>query len=368
VTPASAAEVRDRLTSWFRRQLPDAEEVRIEGIDRVDFGHSAEMMVVTLATRTDGGDRSQDVVVRLRPREPGLLEPYDMERQFQILRALEPTEVRAPRALWLEPSDDVLGRSFYVMERVGGEVYEREVPEELDADPERIRRMCENLVDQVAAIHAVDLDATGLHALGDGRTYLDRELDRWASDMRRVQRGPLPALERLLDELRAGRPEPCSRVTLVHGDAKPGNFAFVGSDVTAVFDWEMADVGDPRADVGYMEVMWAMPVGITTRPSALSVEEVVARYQERTGITVENREWYRAFQAFKLAVIMLLGSMLFEAGHSDDFRYVEMAWGVNLTTRAGLRDLRVEETLEAGPVFPSDERIAEAQARGAALS
>jgi hypothetical protein len=69
-----------------------------------------------------------------------------------------------------------------------------------------------------------------------------------------------------------------------------------------------------------------------------------------------------------LAVIMLLGSMLFEAGHSDDFRYVEMAWGVNLTTRAGLRDLRVEETLEAGPVFPSDERIAEAQARGAALS
>ena len=60
-----------------------------------------------------------------------LLEPYDLRRQFDILRALGPTPVRAPRALWFEPSGDVLGREFYVMERLGGTVYERSVPEDL---------------------------------------------------------------------------------------------------------------------------------------------------------------------------------------------------------------------------------------------
>ena len=68
------------------------------------------------------------MVLRLRPKPPALLEPYDLARQFTILRALEPTAVRVPRALWLEDTGDVLGRPFFVMERVGGDVYEMESP------------------------------------------------------------------------------------------------------------------------------------------------------------------------------------------------------------------------------------------------
>jgi aminoglycoside phosphotransferase (APT) family kinase protein len=141
-------------------------------------------------------------VVRLRPRPPALLEPYDLKRQYEILRALEHTPVRIPRALWPEESGEVLGRPFFVMERVPGRVYEMEVPGGVDGTPERIKRMCEGLADQLAAIHSVDLVATGLDSLGDGRDHLDRELHRWAGEMHRVQRGPLPALERLLQELK----------------------------------------------------------------------------------------------------------------------------------------------------------------------
>ena len=78
----------------------------------------------------------------------------------------------------------------------------------------------------------------------------DREIDHWTSEIRRVQRGPLPALERLAEAVREQQPEQCPSVTLVHGDAKPGNFAFEGSEVSAVFDWEMATIGDPLADIG----------------------------------------------------------------------------------------------------------------------
>ncbi len=86
------------------------------------------MMVLTVVTRRDHQDTRQDVVLRLRPKPPALLEPYDLARQFSILRALANTAVRVPRALWLEDTGDVLGRPFFVMERVGGDVYEMEAP------------------------------------------------------------------------------------------------------------------------------------------------------------------------------------------------------------------------------------------------
>jgi aminoglycoside phosphotransferase (APT) family kinase protein len=352
-------EVCQRLSTWFARRLNDP-GVRIDGLDRVDVGHSAEMMSLSVVSPRDGVEQRRDVVVRLRPREPGLLEPYDLQRQFDILQALEPTDVKAPRAIFMEPSSDVLGRPFFVMERAAGEVYEQEVPQGIG--PAQARRMTEGFVDELARIHLVDLDTTGLRQLGSGRDYLDRELDRWESDMRRVQRGPLPALERLLFELRRAQPDSCPTVTLVHGDAKPGNFAFVGDQVSAVFDWELTDVGDPLADVGYAEVLWALPVGLNNRPGSLTADELVSRYEERTGIGVENREWYRALQAYKLGVIMLLGSMLFDCRQSDDLRLSDMSYGIPLMTGAGLHDLGVEEVLESGPIAPRRERVQEVRA------
>ena len=137
--------------------------------------------------------------------------------------------------------------------------------------------MGESLVDQLAAIHMVDLATSGLLALGDGTTFVADELDRWEGEMQRVQRGPLPAMERLIEELRRQQPEPNPRVTLVHGDPKPGNFGFAGDEVSAVYDWELAAIGDPLTDIGYLELLWAIPVGITSRPSSLTVDEFVAR-------------------------------------------------------------------------------------------
>lgn len=356
-------EIGTRLAGWLRSQL-DADDVRVEGLGRVEVGHSAEMLALTVVSRSARGEERRDVVVRLRPPSPGLLEPYDLPRQFRVLRALEETAVKAPRALWLERSGDVLGRPFFVMERLAGEVYERAVPAALAADPARIRRMSESLVEQLATIHRVDLAASGLAALGDGRDYLERELERWSREMRRVARGPLPALERLLAALREQRPEPCPRIALVHGDAKPGNFAFVGAEVSAVFDWEMADVGDPLADIGWAEITWRTP-SITSHPSSLGVDEFVARWEQLTGITARQREWYRALQSWKMAVIMLVGGMLFDAGHSDDLRLAEMCAVVPLVTELALRELGVAERPEHGPVTVRRERVKEVKQRTA---
>ncbi len=346
-----------RLEEWFGGVVTDADAVSVEGLDRVELGHSAEMFMLTLVVTRQGRDQIHEVVIRMRPPEPGLLEPYDLERQFRILRALEPTAVLAPPALWFEPTGDVLGRPFLVMRRVDGEVFERDVPAGAATDPDLVPRMAMSLIDQLADVHRVDLDATGLHSLGDGRTFLDRELDRWAAELRRVQRGPLPALEQLHDELRRRQPEPTERVTLVHGDPKPGNFAFVGGDVSAVFDWELTDVGDPLADIGYFEVLWQIPAGLAAHPTAPTIDELLARYEERSGIAVRHREWYRAFQVFKLGAIQLVGSMLADSGHWNDPRALGMAVGIQMMTPIGLRDLGLDEHLDLGPIFPRPERV-----------
>jgi len=342
-------EVRDRLTGWLRTQLTNADGLRVEGLDRVEFGHSAEMMVLTIVS----SEGSQDVVIRLRPRPPALLEPYDLTKQFTVLRALEDSAVRVPRALWLEDTGDVLGRPFFVMERVPGTVYELEAPSEPEVSADGVTRMCASLADQLAAIHTVDIACAGLDSLDDGHQHLDREIGHWSAEMHRVKRGTLPALERLLRELTDSRPPPSSRVTLVHGDAKPGNFAFVADAVSAVFDWELTTVGDPMTDIGYLELLWRMPVGIPSHDAAMSIEDVLAHYAAASGLTIANREWYRAFNAFKLAVINLIGSRLFDDGVTDDQRFMLNAYGIPLFTRMGLDDLGVTEQLDDGPVMPT---------------
>ena len=345
-----------RLRDWFAAQLPDAHVVAIENLDRLTFGHSAETFALTLAWRAEDGDHRRDVVIRIRPEPPGLLEPYDLHRQFTILQAIEPTQVAAPRAPWYEPTGGVLGREFYVMERLRGTVYEGRLPADLESAPERLNRMSRSLVDSLAAIHRVDLAVVGLSD-DDGRDHLGRELAHWTAEMRRVQRDRLPALERLAAELVDRRPEPCPVVTLVHGDPKTGNFAFEHDEVCAVFDWELATVGDPLTDVGYLECMWTSPASFTSHPGALTVDEFIRRYEELTGIAVRNRNWYRALAGFKLAVIMLVGAMLFDSGMSDDRRLANMGFGVHLFTTAALGDLDIVAPLEPGPVTARPERL-----------
>ncbi len=334
--------IDDRLTAWLSAQIGD--EVRIDGLESVEFGHSAEMLAFTVVT----GDGRREVVLRLRPTPPALLEPYDLARQFRVLTALAPTDVRVPPVLWHEPTGQVLGRPFFVMDRVAGAVYELEVP---DGTGEQVRAMCAGLAEQLAAVHLVDVDEVGLSDLADGRTHLQRELDHWTAEIRRVQRGPLPALERLLIELFDSMPEPCPAVTLVHGDAKPGNFAFVGERVSAVFDWEMVTLGDPLTDLGWLELLWMQPVGITSHPDAYSIDELLARYTAASGITPQHRPWYRALAAYKMSTICLIGAMLYADGVSADERYALNAYGIPMLTRLGLAELGVTQEIDDGPVL-----------------
>ena len=106
------------------------------------------------------------------------------------------------------------------------------------------------------------------------------------------------------------------------------------------------------------------PVGITSHPAAPSIEEFLAHYESASGISTQNRSWYRALNAYKMAVICLIGSMLFDSGDSDDQRFVLNAYGISPLTQLGLAELAIDEKLDDGPVMPRDERIAQVQSAG----
>jgi aminoglycoside phosphotransferase (APT) family kinase protein len=216
-------------------------------------------------------------------------------------------------------------------------VIERGVPDDLKADPDLVRRMCLSMVDQIAAIHKADVD---FDALPDGRDHLDRELDHWAAEIERAGGATDPTFAQLRDGLRAEQPAPCPRVTLVHGDSKPGNFAFVGDEVSAVFDWEMATIGDPLTDIGWAEVNWRFTGNVTSAPGTPPADELVERWEAETGITAEHRSWYRAMQGYKIAAILLVGGHLHATGASSDGRLLEMSKGAVPLAQAALADLR----------------------------
>lgn len=347
-------ETTAKLAEWFATQV-GVDRVDIEDFAGVPAGHSAETLRLTLVW-DDGAPRREDVVLRVRPQPPSLLEPYDLRKQYEIMRALEPTPVRAPRVLWYEQTGDVLGREFLVMAYAPGVAYERTIPDELTNDPARVRRMSEELVDELAAIHAVDPKT--LAFLGDGRDFLAEQIAYWSGEMRRVQRGPVPALEALLAALEADVPPRSDAIALVHGDAKPGNFAFVGRELTASFDWEMAVLGDPMADVAYAQVTWELPGMFTTLPSSLSIDELVTRYEEKSGIATHDLVWHRSFQRYKLGVIMLIASMLFDSGESDDPRFSMMGRVVAMYTTPAFAELGLDNVEDQGAVMARPERLA----------
>ena len=124
-----------------------------------------------------------------------------------------------------------------------------------------------------------------------------------------------------------------------------------GGEVTAVFDWEMASIGDPLADIGWAEVLWVMP-GSFNNVAGSRRWRSSSRAGRSAPASARSTAMVPRFQLYKMAVIGLVGARLFDDGHSDDLRFNDMAYGVPWLTSFALTDLGIEEELEPGPVFP----------------
>jgi aminoglycoside phosphotransferase (APT) family kinase protein len=179
----------------------------------------------------------------------------------------------------------------------------------LDVSVEVVRLLCEEVVDVIKAFHALVIDAVGLGDAAKRTGYLERQVTRWTDQWHRAKETDSPAIDELAVRLAKARPE-SPPTTVVHGDYRLGNVMLDAADRTriiGVFDWEMATLGDPLADVGYTLLYWGTtdrpPIHpsqvIADRPGFLSAEGIAARY----GVDLATLDFYVVLAAFKLAII-----------------------------------------------------------------
>jgi aminoglycoside phosphotransferase (APT) family kinase protein len=252
------------------------------------------------------------VVLRRPPPPPLPPSAHDMVREARVQLGLARAGVRVPRILAVCEDESVIGLPFYVMEEVAGEVVCDELPPALDT-PEDRRELGFALVDALVELHAVDWQACGLEGIGKPSGYLARQLRRWSGLWEINATRELAACAKVGEALAADVPE-SPPTTVVHGDYRLGNVMIAPDPparVAAILDWEMATLGDPLADLGYLIVSWSESGAVehplllstaTAQPGFATRAELVARYAERTGRDVSRLEWYQAFALWKASV------------------------------------------------------------------
>jgi aminoglycoside phosphotransferase (APT) family kinase protein len=271
---------------------------------------------------------STGVVVRRPPRGPLPPSAHDVLREARLLRALERTPVRVPKVLAVCDDPGVIGAPFYVMECVAGEVITDEIPPDVDNPAER-GRIADQLIDALVELHGVDWTAVGLEGFGKPTGYLERQLRRFGGLWEHNKTRELPEVEEVGRWLSSNLPQ-SPAATIVHGDYRLGNTMFAPdapARLVAIFDWEMATIGDPLADVGYMVMHWTErddpPAkfslhNVTRREGFPTREQLVARYEERSGRSMQALNWYVTLALWKAVVFMEGNYKRAVAGSTDD--------------------------------------------------
>jgi aminoglycoside phosphotransferase (APT) family kinase protein len=271
---------------------------------------------------------STGVVVRRPPRGPLPPSAHDVLREARLLRALEPTPVRVPKVLAVGTDPEVIGAPFYVMEEVEGDVITDTIPAALD-NLEQRARIADQLIDALVELHAVDWMSVGLEGFGKPSGYLGRQLRRFTGLWEHNKTRELPEVERLHDWLAANMPE-SPEATVVHGDYRLGNTMFAAgapARLAAIFDWEMATIGDPLADLGYLIMSWTQPGDpaskfmlqrVTMLPGFPTRQELISRYEERSGRSMKAVNWYVTLALWKAVVFMEGNYKRALAGSTDD--------------------------------------------------
>ncbi len=271
---------------------------------------------------------STGVVLRRPPRGPLPPSAHDVLREARLLSALEPTVVRTPRILAVGDDEAIIGAPFYVMEEAHGEVVTDSVPAALD-NPEERERIADELLDALVELHGIDWTSIGLDGFGKPTGYLDRQLRRFTGLWEHNQTREIPEVAEVGEWLAANRPE-SGPATIVHGDYRLGNTMFATETparLMAIFDWEMATIGDPLADVGYLMIQWAQSGDpetkfnlqrVTAQPGFPSREEMVSRYEQRSGRSVQSLDWYVTLALWKAVVFMEGNYKRAISGSTDD--------------------------------------------------
>jgi aminoglycoside phosphotransferase (APT) family kinase protein len=276
-------------------------------------------MLFDAAWTAAGARETASFVLRTRPTGHVVFPVYDLAHQYDVISkvAAAAPDLPLPPLRWMEPSDEPLGREFFVMDRVDALVPPDNLPYTMggwlmESDPADQRRLQKAGYETLARLHAVDWRAAGLDVLHDprhGTLGLDEQLGFYEYFLEWGRMGrPQATIDRMAAWLRANQPTPEPAPVLNWGDARIGNLMFRDFEPVAVLDWEMATLGPREVDLAWMllfEHFFSRHLGVDNLPGFVPREQSIADYEAASGYTVENIEWYLLWGAFRYSVVMM---------------------------------------------------------------
>jgi aminoglycoside phosphotransferase (APT) family kinase protein len=335
-----------RLAAYLRGKLPGSDfplTVR-------QFGGGAANLTYLLSFG------AHEYVLRRPPLGPLARSAHDMGREFKVLSVLHRAYPQAPQAYLHCDDPEIIGAEFFVMERRHGLVVRKALPDLYAQFPDAPRQMSLALVDALADLHAVDYNAIGLGELGKPAGFVERQIEGWYKRWQAAKTEDVPEMGAVYEWLKKNVPAP-SRFALVHNDYKLDNVMLAGDDpghIIAIFDWDMATLGDPLSDLGallaywtepsdpaYLQALSMMPTGNLGFPARA---ELVERYAERSGRPVEHIRFYRVLGLFRVVVIIAQIYIRFARGQTHDQRFAAFGPGIAPMARAA-RELVVDASL-----------------------
>src|SRR5579863_8723362 len=327
-----------RLEPHLRERLPG--EIGSLAVRQFPSGHSNLTYSLQLGGR--------ELVLRRPPFGSKVKSAHDMGREYRVLSRLH-SAYPAPQPLLYCDDASVMGAPFYVMERIRGIIFRRNLPPGFEIAPETARKLSESFIDNLARLHSLDYAAIGLADLGKPEGYLERQVRGWIERYQGSKTHDIPEVEQMSAWLKEHMPAQ-SGATLVHNDYKYDNMVLDTNDITqikGVLDWEMCTIGDPLADLGTAVAYWVeagdqaelqtIHWGPTTLPGSLNRRQLVQRYSEKTGRDVSRIVFYYVFALFKTAVITQQIYYRYHHGLTKDVRFAALLDATRTLLRTAVR-------------------------------
>jgi aminoglycoside phosphotransferase (APT) family kinase protein len=278
----------------------------------------------------------RELVLRRPPVGMKAASAHDMKREFLIQSRLQPVYPLVPSMIALCDDQSVIGSDFYVMDRVVGDIFRRDIPESVTAADVSV--MADSLIIGLVQLHAVD--ATILAELNKGEGYVQRQVEGWSKRYRNALTDDVPNGEKVMAWLDANQPADVDSC-VIHGDWRIDNVVFdlQQARIVGVLDWELATVGDPLMDLGSALAYWVDRddepafASLRRQPSHLpgmpTREEFVARYLQLSGRACADFTFYEVFGLFRLAVIIQQIWARYRAGQTTNPAFAGFGDAVN---------------------------------------
>ncbi len=275
-----------------------------------------------------------ELVLRRPPFGRKAKSAHDMGREYRIINQLKDAFAYCPSVYAHCTDESVIGSEFYVMERVKGIILRSDLPPELNLTVEGTRALCHSFIDTLVELHKVDYNACGLGDLGKPQGYVQRQISGWCERYDKALTPDAPHWQQVTDWLKANMPADYPTPSLVHNDYRFDNVILDPDDpikIIGVLDWELTTLGDPLMDLGNSLAYWIeaddpAPIQHMRRqpshaPGMLTRREFVDYYADRSGIRIDNYDFYYTYGLFRLAGIVQQIYYRYYHGQTQDKRF-----------------------------------------------